>query len=241
MTIYLYVKTHNQTGLKYLGQTSAIDPHKYPGSGVYWKCHLKKYGYDYRTEILKECQTKEEIKEYGTYYSNLWNIVESDEWANLKVEQGDGGRQSQEVRSRIGEAGKGRTPWNKGKQVWSTEDRKRIGEQTKQRGPQSEVTITKRVAKNIGKVRTKEQKQRASDAQKGRKLTEEHRNSLKGKRHNVIAHNRSYIIHKFIHETGISESCTKHDLCRKYSLNGPNVSNLIHGHRKSHKGWKLVS
>jgi hypothetical protein len=41
MPIYLYVKTHNKTGLKYLGQTSQKDPHKYPGSGTRWRHHLK--------------------------------------------------------------------------------------------------------------------------------------------------------------------------------------------------------
>ena len=45
----------------------------------------------------------------------LWNVVESTEWANLKIEEGDGGRQSDEVRKKTGEKLKGRTPWNKGK------------------------------------------------------------------------------------------------------------------------------
>jgi hypothetical protein len=37
MTIYyLYVKTHNITGLKYLGYTSRKNPHKYTGSGTRW-------------------------------------------------------------------------------------------------------------------------------------------------------------------------------------------------------------
>jgi hypothetical protein len=91
MTIYLYIKTHNKTGLKYLGKTTSKDPHKYKGSGTHWKRHLKKYGYDYNTEIIRECQSKEELKEWGIYYSNLWNIVESQEWANLRPEEGDGG------------------------------------------------------------------------------------------------------------------------------------------------------
>jgi hypothetical protein len=168
MTIYLYVKTHNKTGLEYLGQTKSNDPHKYPGSGVYWKLHLDKHGYDYTTEIIKECQTKEEVKEFGIHYSNLWNVMESNEWANLKIEQGDGGRQSEEVRKKISEAGKGRTPWNKGKQVWSEEDRKRIGEINKSRGPQSPETIAKRVAKNTGKIRTPEQLINMSNGQKNR-------------------------------------------------------------------------
>jgi len=95
MTIYLYKKTHNQTGLKYLGKTTQ-DPHKYKGSGDYWIPHIKKHGYDVTTEIIKECQSKEEFKKWGVYYSELWNIVdERDEngkktWANLKPESGDG-------------------------------------------------------------------------------------------------------------------------------------------------------
>lgn len=186
MTIYLYIKTHNKTGLKYLGQTKAKDPHKYSGSGTYWKLHLNKHGYDYTTEIIKECQNKAEIKEWGLYYSNLWNIVESNEWANLKEEQGDGGRQSLEVRKRIGDAGKGRIPWNKGKKIWSEEERKQIGERHRERGPQSAETIAKRVEKTTGKTRTDEQRYRASVAQKGRKLTEEHKNKLK-----IAAQNRT--------------------------------------------------
>jgi hypothetical protein len=93
MTIYkLYVKTHNKTGLNYLGTTTKEDPHKYPGSGTYWGRHLKVHGYDYTTEILHECQSKHELKEQGLYYSNMWNIVENNEWANLIPESGDGRR-----------------------------------------------------------------------------------------------------------------------------------------------------
>jgi hypothetical protein len=104
MTIYyLYVKTHKITGLKYLGQTKQQDPHKYSGSGIRWINHLKKHGYNYTTEILRECQTKDEIKEYGLYYSQLWNIVESNEWANLKLENGDGGAQSSKSIAKIQE------------------------------------------------------------------------------------------------------------------------------------------
>lgn len=88
---YLYVKTHNKTGLKYLGKTVSKDPHKYPGSGTIWRRHLDKHGYDYSTEILLETDSKEHLTEKGIYYSNLWKIVESKEWANLKPESGDGG------------------------------------------------------------------------------------------------------------------------------------------------------
>ena len=54
MCIYLYVKTHRKTGLKYLGKTTKKDPHAYHGSGADWKIHLKEHGYDYDTEIIRE-------------------------------------------------------------------------------------------------------------------------------------------------------------------------------------------
>ena len=94
MTTYsLYVKTHRVTGLKYLGYTKAKDPHCYSGSGKYWLLHLNKHGKIYETTILHKCYNKSEITLVGTYYSKLWNVVESDEWANLKPETGDGGGQ----------------------------------------------------------------------------------------------------------------------------------------------------
>ena len=92
MTIYyLMVKTHNITGLKYLCQTKRKDPHKYLGSGLHWERHLNKHGKDITTEIIRECQSKDELKEWGIHYSEEWNVVESDEWANLKPESGNGG------------------------------------------------------------------------------------------------------------------------------------------------------
>lgn len=96
MYIYLYIKTHNKTGLKYLGKTIQKDPHKYPGSGKFWIRHLSKHGYDYTTEILRECQSNEELQEWGMHYSNLFDIVNAKDktgkkvWANLKPEYGDG-------------------------------------------------------------------------------------------------------------------------------------------------------
>ena len=62
MPIYLYVKTHNKTGLKYLGKTISKDPIKYKGSGLYWRNHITKHGYDVTTEIIKECRDDNELK-----------------------------------------------------------------------------------------------------------------------------------------------------------------------------------
>jgi hypothetical protein len=90
MKYTLYRKTHNKTGLRYIGYTSQ-DPFIYSGSGLYWKRHLDTHGFDITTEILHQTDDIRVIKEMGIYYSKLWNIVESVEYANLKIEEGQGG------------------------------------------------------------------------------------------------------------------------------------------------------
>lgn len=95
--LYLYVKTHNKTGLKYLGKTKN-DPYTYQGSGTHWKRHIKKHGYDVRTEILFQSENIQEFKQKCIFYSNLWNIVDSDDWANLVEENGVGGSNSRSAK-----------------------------------------------------------------------------------------------------------------------------------------------
>jgi hypothetical protein len=94
---YLYVKTHNKTGLKYLGYTAKKDPYIYSGSGKRWLRHLKTHGFDFKTEILLATQDLTQIKETGIFFSKLWNIVESTEWANLMEESGTGGSNSKNI------------------------------------------------------------------------------------------------------------------------------------------------
>src|SRR5579863_8730157 len=99
MIYNLYVKQHNQTGLKYLGSTTTYNPERYPGSGLYWKRHLDTYGNDVSTYIIATFDNQKDLHEAGLFYSNVWNIVESDEWANLKEEAGiEGGRQSEKTK-----------------------------------------------------------------------------------------------------------------------------------------------
>lgn len=91
MTIYtLYIKTHKKTGLKYLGQTTQ-NPFTYQGSGTRWLHHINKHGYDVDTDILLETTDKEELSNTGIYYSELWNVVRSNDWANIMIENASGG------------------------------------------------------------------------------------------------------------------------------------------------------
>jgi len=91
---YLYLKTHNITGLNYLGKT-VQDPYTYRGSGKYWTRHLQQHGNDVSTTVLAECSTIEEFISISIYYSKLYDVVNSSEFANLIEEVGDGGDTSQ--------------------------------------------------------------------------------------------------------------------------------------------------
>lgn len=94
---YLYLKTHNKTGLKYLGYTSKENPYEYTGSGKRWLRHIKKHGYDVTTNILLATEDSNQIKKTGIFFSNLWDVVENKEWANLMIETGTGGDNSQNI------------------------------------------------------------------------------------------------------------------------------------------------
>lgn len=100
---YLYIKQHKITKLKYLGQTKR-NPNIYKGSGVDWINHLKEHGNLVETTILITTTDKNERNYWGRYYSELYNVVESDQWANRIPETGGGvgNNLSTDERKRIG-------------------------------------------------------------------------------------------------------------------------------------------
>jgi hypothetical protein len=89
---YLYVKQHRQTGLKYFGKTSTKDPYVYEGSGLYWRRHLKLHGKDIDTINVWEFDNIATCEKFALEFSVVNNIVESNEWANLRPENGKDGK-----------------------------------------------------------------------------------------------------------------------------------------------------
>ncbi len=142
---YIYVK-QSPKGLSYLGKT-VQDPYKYEGSGLRWKRHLNLHNLknsDLQTWILHETINEDEVKELGLYYSNLFNVVKSDNWANMKEEMGAGGFGSKEAH-----------PWFGRKKT--LEHRQKL-------------SITSKGNKSgLGKIKSEETKLKMSLAQKGKK------------------------------------------------------------------------
>jgi hypothetical protein len=211
------------TGLKYLGKTNNDDPHTYTGSGKYWVNHIKKHGYLVSTEILKECQTPEELKQWGLYYSQLWNIVESDEWANMRPECGDGGTTSQ-IQNRPERIEKNR---NSGIESWKN---------SKIRQNRIDGLIKAFKNPNVLKSKSDSMKRIMNDKMKNKECLKQYQSLARHMRNSAPFDSTIYT---FEHKTGIIEQCLRSDLIKKYSLHRGNISSLISGKVKMVSGWKL--
>lgn len=151
MIIYLYVKQHSTTGVKYFGKTYNANPYVYKGSGSYWLKHINKHGKD-KVNTLQVWEFDDLIKcsEFAIKFSNENNIVELNEWANLIIENGlDGGCPLQKQHPNCSQLGKTRSDEAKAKM--------RVAKLGKK---QSSTHIAKRVAKNKGQKRTEGQKRK---------------------------------------------------------------------------------
>lgn len=88
----LYIK--ELAGIKYFGKTVKENVSSYRGSGKIWKDRIKKYGpANVKTVWVSDWFTDpEELVDFALLFSELHDIVNSDEWANYRAETGlDGG------------------------------------------------------------------------------------------------------------------------------------------------------
>lgn len=171
MIIYLYVKTHLKTGIKYLGKT-ILDPHEYLGSGIDWKKLLKEHGHEHSTEIIRECHSKEELNEWGRHYSSLWDVANSSEWANRIPETG-GGSCSKESAEKISAKLKGRKKPPRSKEHTEKIAAKRRGVPNP-RSPEHQQSLNESIKKNWENADDRRLKTAAvGKANKGRKHSPE--------------------------------------------------------------------
>jgi hypothetical protein len=142
MTVYLYAKQHRDTGLRYFGKTKN-NPYTYKGSGTYWKRHLKTHGNNVETTWVHAYEDEETLIKEALFFSKVYNIVESDEWANLNPENGLDGKFDN-----VGVA----NPMYGHKH---TEEVKKAHSKRMTGRKQSAEQIAKRIAKTTGQVRPK--------------------------------------------------------------------------------------
>lgn len=105
--IYLYVKRHTVTGLKYFGKTIK-DPYKYNGSGRAWQKHLKQHGKRIETLNVWPFDDLNSAIKFAENFSAENNIVESSEWANMIPETVVGSTMTEETKSKLSAMLKGK-------------------------------------------------------------------------------------------------------------------------------------
>lgn len=218
--IYLYIK-ESPLGLKYLGITIRKDPYKYLGSGTYWTRHLKLHNFkseDIKTDIILKTEDRDIIKFWGLYYSKIWNIVESKEWANLVPENTEGflpGRKlSQKEKERISKINKG----------------KKFSENHKQK-----IRIA-----HLGKVMPQETKDKISKSKSGsnhqmfgKHLTNETKNK-------IGTANKKPILQYSLNGEFIKEWKSAMDASKKLKITDKHIGSVCNNKRKSSCGfiWK---
>ena len=90
---YLYIERHSITGLLYFGKTCK-NPEIYPGSGKYWRRHLKTHGNHVDTLWWCLFYDEDSLNAYAVMCSEQWNIIDAKNdqgkkvWANLVTENG---------------------------------------------------------------------------------------------------------------------------------------------------------
>jgi group I intron endonuclease len=181
MNIYIVYKTTNLiNGKFYIGKhkQSCLEFDGYLGSGSILKLAIEKYGKEnFVRETLAVFENEADAFQFESQIVNEM-FVNKTETYNLST-GGTGGRtHHHQTKKKLSRAGKVRPAWNKGKQMWNEEDRKRISEQNKSRPPQSAETIAKRTEKNKGKKRSEESKAKTSKALKGRIFSDETRKKM---------------------------------------------------------------
>jgi hypothetical protein len=188
MTIYLYVKRHNLTGLLYFGKTSRPCPYSYLGSGKYWLRHLRVHGQDITTLKVWEFHDVEECRVFALTFSAENDIVESTLWANLRPENGIDGGVFGQAQAPEHIAARSATITGRKRGPMPKERKERISHSLKGRkmAPHSDMTKLKmsfaaRGANNVnfGKALTDEQKENISQHQRGRPKKSETKAQMK--------------------------------------------------------------
>ena len=188
---YLYIKTHDVTGLKYFGKTTQ-DPYKYCGSGVHWRRHLKIHGQSHSTQILGLFTDEEECRTTAIRFSRENDIVRSSEWANLKEEDSKMGGATrtgyvmtdlEKEHLRQVNLGKSKLLSKESRQRIIDSNRRRKGKKAKSNRirskPVSEETRRKISLSLKGNVVSLETREKIRNALMGRSKSEETKNKLR--------------------------------------------------------------
>ncbi len=207
---FLYIKEHAITGLRYFGETTKSDPIKYPGSGTRWQRHYKVHGKEHVNTIWYHLfDNIDLLVEFALFFSEEYDIVESDNWANLTLENGlDGASVGHKV---------------------SKETAKKISEAQKEI-PKS-IEHKRKISSSLtGRKLEQNRKDNISKSLIGKPKSKIHA------RNSGIAHRKIYQVTNPEGDSFIVTCMV--EFCQKNNLTTIKMYNVACGTRLHHKGWK---
>lgn len=243
----IYLRTNKINGKKYVGQAVDFDRREYE-----WK-HAKYYAGplinrargkykidDFKSEILRECQTQEElnqweqyyIKKLNTKYPNGYNLTDGGEGTT-------GFRHSEEARKKISQAQIGRQSPNKGKHL-SEETKNKLSESLKGKTPWNRGLKGMQAAWNKGKHLSEDHKRILSEARTKTQMTDEWRNkisaSMKGKTPKSAKPPKK--VYQYTLDGKLVKIWNSTRECEKDGFKSQNVSACCRYKMKQYKGYK---
>lgn len=175
---YVYLTTNLLDNKMYIGQhKSTMFDEYYYGSGKIITRAINKYGIqNFKCDILKWCETEEELNYWEEYYIDKFNCVESDQYYNLKP-GGLGKSESGLTYIRNLVSGKCKKVSQYELDSFLSNSDWVIG------GPiPTKESIRKRSEANTGKKRSTEQRKHISDSLVGKQLSDAHKQALRKKK-----------------------------------------------------------
>lgn len=184
-------KITNPKGRVYIGQSTDVERRLFVDyryiyrfkSQVRLYNSLMKYGYSAHIfEVVEECKV-EELNNRERYWQDFNNVVDSGLNCRLQAAEDKSGRMSEETREKMSLAKKGKKSTRVG-YTHSEETKKKISENVKGKaGIRKGFKHSEEVKKKMSeKIVTEETRRRMSEAQKGKKLSEEHKEKIKAAR-----------------------------------------------------------
>jgi hypothetical protein len=216
-------------GVKYLCKSTKQDFETYNGSGVRWKRIVKKYGKNnVKTLWVSDWfYCPHHLQDFALMYSEYNQIVENDEWANLKPETGlDGGDCGPGGRKKTSEKKQGIIP-------------KHVRDKfLKKHQFYHDSGITEFLTRAELGVKYNISKSSLSQLTLGTiKSSHGWRISVE-KIPNMNTSQDKFI---FVHDDGRKEFATRNEMIERYSVSRGNLNSVIRGERPIVKGWRLSS
>lgn len=241
----IYLRTNIINGKQYVGQASDFERRekewyntnqKY--AGLYVNNARNKYGTEnFKTEILKECDTKDElnqweqyyIKELNTKYPNGYNLTNGGDTSI-------GYRFTEEQKKKISDSKKGKTGWNKGIPM-SEETKQKLHNVHKGKRYSPSTEFKKgNIPQNKGKHLSDETKKKLRALHLGKHHTEETKMKMsKSRRNNPLLSKQvyQYTLNGELVNVYLSTAEAK-----RQNPTFTHISACCRGEIKQHKGYK---